>query len=118
MTNPWLTADDRTRLFEWVSTDLVPRLEPGEGWLDGERDPDDDPVESALRGYSRAFENAGDFETAHAFDTAVDWYSQLLPREREDVESWVTSPLTGSRLAPPPSTGRSMFDDIDALPEW
>jgi hypothetical protein len=113
-----LTADDRTRLFEWVRTELVPRLEPGEGWLDDERDPDDDPVESALRGYSMAFENAGDFETAHAFDAAVEWHSQLPAREREDTESWTdTSPLTGDRLAPPPSRGRSMFDDIDALSE-
>lgn len=113
-----LTADDRTRLFEWVRTELVPRLERGEGWLDDERDPDDDPVESSLRGYSMAFEIAGDFETAHAFDAAVEWHSQLPAREREDTESWIdTSPLTGDRLAPPPSTGRSMFDDIDALPE-
>jgi hypothetical protein len=113
-----LTANDRTRLFEWVRTELVPRLGPGEGWLDDERDPDDDPVESALRGYSSAFENAGDFETAHAFDEAVEWHSRLPAREREDTESWTdASLLTGDRLAPPPSTGRSMFDDIDALPE-
>lgn len=109
-----LTTDERASLFEWVRTDLVPRLETGEGWGDAERDSDDDPVESALRGYSRAFEHAGDFEAAQAFDDAVDAYSSLPNSEREYNESWGTSPLTGSRLATPPSTGRSMFDDIDA----
>jgi hypothetical protein len=96
-----------------VRTELVPRPETLDGIGDGERDPDDDPVESALFGYRRAFEREGDFETAQGFEDACDAYSQLPPKSREDEDYETRSPLTGTRLAPPPDTGRSIFDDID-----
>jgi hypothetical protein len=108
-----LTPGDRARLMDKVRTDLVPRLETLDGIGDGERDPDDDPVESALSGYRRAFEREGDFEAAQAFEDACDAYSQLPPKSREDEDYEARSPLTGTRLAPLPDTGRSIFDDID-----
>ena len=59
-----------------------------------------------------AFESAGDFETAQAFADAYEMHSQLPDMARED-DGWDRGPLTGRRLAPPPDTGRSIFDDID-----
>ncbi len=110
-----LTSGDRARLFEKVRMELVPRLATGEGWGDDERDGDDDPVESSLRGYERAFEDEGDFETAQAFAEARDMYSQLPIRVRQDYRDWEErTPLTGTNLAPAPNTSRSIFDDIDA----
>lgn len=102
-------------LFEKVRTELVPRLETGDGWADAERDEDDDPVENALWGYELAFQAEGDFETAHAFAEAREWYSELPIRAAEEYSDWEKwAPLTGTRLAPPPNTSRSVFDDIDA----
>ena len=110
-----LTPGDHARLMEKVRTDLVPGLETGEGWGDDERDEDDDPVESALFGYERAFEEEGDSETAQAFAEARDMYSQLPTKTHEEYTDWEDrAPLTGARLAPAPNTGRSIFDDIDA----
>ena len=108
-----LTPGDRARLMDKVCTDLVPRLETLDGIDDRETDPDDDHIESALLGYSRAFERESDFETAQAFERAWDNYSQLVAEDRVDDDYQVRSPLTSTRLAPPPNTGRSIFDDIE-----
>jgi hypothetical protein len=108
-----LTPSDRVMLFDRVRTELVPRLETLDGVGDGERDPDDDPIESALAGYQRAFKREGDYETAEAFAEARDIYSQLPAKEREDYDFQDRSPLASTRLAPPPDTGRSIFDDVD-----
>jgi hypothetical protein len=70
-------------------------------------------VESALFGYQRFFEKEGDYETAEAFDWARDAYSQLPTAERKDDNFQDSSPLGSRKLAPPPDTGRSIFDDID-----
>lgn len=83
-----LTLGDRARLFEKVRTELVPRLETGDGWADAERDEDDDPVENALWGYELAFQAEGDFETAHAFAEAREWYSELPIRAAEEYSDW------------------------------
>jgi len=108
-----LTSDDRARLFEKVRTELVPRLATNEGWGASERD-EDDPVESALFGYERAFENADDFDTAEVFAQAREMYSQLPARPSEDYTDLDDqSPLTHTRLAPTPMTSRSIFDDVD-----
>jgi hypothetical protein len=109
-----LTADDRAMLTDKIRTDLVPRLEALAELGDGERDPDDDPIESTLIGYRTAFEREGDFETAEAFDEAYGIYTQLPPKYPEDDDDYEDrTPLTTTRLAPPPDTGRSIFDDID-----
>jgi hypothetical protein len=108
-----LTPDDRAMLLDKVRIDLVPRLETLDGVGDGERDPDDDPVESALFGYQRFFEKEGDYETAEAFDWARDAYSQLPTAEREDDNFQDSSPVGSRKLAPLPDTARSIFDDID-----
>jgi hypothetical protein len=39
---------------------------------------------------------------------------ELPERVYDDEDRFDRRSLTGSRLAPPPSTGCSMFDDIDA----
>ena len=106
-----LTASDRAMLMDRVRTDLVPRLDDVG---DGERDPDDDPIDNALFWYERAFREAGDHETADAFESARDGYQQLPVRESEDYDEPDRSPLTRPGLAPEPDTGRSIFDDIDA----
>jgi hypothetical protein len=102
-------------LIDKVRADLIPRLETLDGIGDGERDPDDDPIESALLGYEMAFENDGDFEAAQAFSFARDSYSQLPAKEDRDYygDYQDPRPLTSPRLAPPPDTNRSIFDDVD-----
>lgn len=109
-----LTPDDRAMLMEKVRTELVPRLATDDAWDCYERDPDDDPVEHALLGYKWAFENVSDFETAQAFADAYEMHSQLPAMTREDDSDWIRGPLTDRKLAPPPDTGRSIFDDIAA----
>jgi hypothetical protein len=110
-----LTRDDRAKLFENVRTELAPRFETAEYWDDGgERDEDQDPVEGALLGYERAFKEEGDVETAQVFAWAWELHSQLPTREREDYRDLRDRrPLTGTRLAPAPTTSRSIFDDLD-----
>jgi hypothetical protein len=110
-----LTRDDRAKLFENVRTELAPRFETAEYWDDGgERDEDQDPVEGALLGYERASKEEGDVETAQVFAWAWELHSQLPTREREDYRDLRDRrPLTGTRLAPAPTTSRSIFDDID-----
>jgi hypothetical protein len=108
-----LTASDRAQLLDKVRTDLVPRLDTLDGIGDGERDPDDDPVESTLFWYQHAFEEEGDYESAQEFEWARDAYSQLPDKTREDDDSQDRSPLASTRLAPPAENGRSIFDDID-----
>ena len=106
-----LTASDRAMLMDRVRTDLVPQLDDVG---DGEREADDDPIDNALFWYERAFREAGDHETADAFESARDGYQQLPVRESKDYDEQDRSPLTRPGLAPEPDTGRSIFDDIDA----
>jgi hypothetical protein len=109
-----LTPADRARLMDKVRTDLIPRLETLDGIGHGERDPDDDPYESALLGYQLEFEKDGDFEAAEAFDLAREFYSQLPAKDRDYGEYQEDPrPLARPGLAPPPGTDRSIFDDID-----
>jgi hypothetical protein len=110
-----LTPDERAHLMDTVRTELVPRLETVVvDWVSDTYE-EDDPVESALFAYSRAFENEGDTETAEAFDNAWDRYSQLKPGPPESrYERDASPPVTGgSSLAPSPEPDRSIFDDID-----
>jgi hypothetical protein len=108
-----LTPADRAMLMDKVRTDLIPRLETLHGIGDGERD-EDDPIEDALHGYEGAFENDGDFEAAQEFAFAREIYCQLPVRELDygDYQDDPT-PLARPGLAPPPDTGRSIFDDVD-----
>jgi hypothetical protein len=107
-----LTAHERATLMERVRTELVYQLEY---LLPEEREPGYDPVKTSLRGYKEAFESEGDHETARAFAEALRMYSEL-PEKSYDYpdDDADRRPLSGTRLAPPPDTGRSIFDDIDA----
>jgi hypothetical protein len=81
-----------------------------------EEDDDDDPVEQALFTYEKAFEDAGDPESAGAFDEARETYSQGKPSSSGTNESWepgASTPWRNDDLAPPPTSDRSIFDDID-----
>jgi hypothetical protein len=107
-----LTAHERATLMERVRTELVYQLEY---LLPEEREPGYDPVETSLRGYKEAFESEGDHETARAFAEALRMYSELPEKSYDYPDDDVDRrPLSGTRLAPPPDTGRSIFDDIDA----
>ena len=109
-----LRPHERVLIMERVRTELVGQLEYDIDWLGEGRELGYDPVVSALRGYEEAFQNEGDHETARAFAEVLRRYSELPERFYDDDDRLDRRPLTGSRLAPPPSTGRSMFDDIDA----
>lgn len=110
-----LTPADRATLIDKVRADLIPRLATLDGIGDGERDPEDDPIESALLGYEMAFENDGDFEAAQAFSFAREDHSQLRAKEDRDydIDYRDPRPLASPTLAPPPHTDRSIFDDVD-----
>lgn len=110
-----LTPDERAHLMDTVRTELVPRLETVVGDWVSDTYEEDDPIESALFAYSRAFENEGDAETAEAFDNAWDLYSQLKPSPPESRYEWdANPPIKGSSsLAPSSEPDRSIFDDID-----
>ena len=105
-----LTASDRAMLMDRVRTDLVPQLDDVG---DGEREADDDPIDNTLFWYERAFREAGDDETADAFELARDGYQRLPVRQSEEYDEQYRSPLTRPGLAPEPDAGRSIFDDID-----
>jgi hypothetical protein len=109
-----LTGSDRAMLMNRVLTDLVPRLEDFDAGIP-ERDPDDDPVENALFTYQMAFREAGDHDTALAFDWARETYQQLVPSREPEIydDEQDRGPLTRPAPAPAPDAGRSIFDDID-----
>ena len=107
-----LTAHERATLMERVRTELVYQLEY---LLPEERESGYDPVETSLQGYKEAFESEGDHETARAFAEALRTYSELPEKNYDYLDDDVDRrPLSGTRLAPPPDVGRSIFDDIDA----
>jgi hypothetical protein len=117
-----LTPGDRSRLMDKARTELVPRLESDEGWGPLKRYPDGDPVEKALIDYQMAFGSENDLEAAAKFSAALEIYRQRPVRSCEDDSYWDTSPLGGTRLAPPPDADssifdadRSIFDDVDEM---
>ena len=108
-----LKPHERALIMERVRTKVVKQLEYDLDWFGEGREAGYDPVMSALRGYEEAFRGEGDHETARAFAEALRRYSELPERVYDDDDRLDRRPLTGSRLAPPPSASRSMFDDID-----
>ena len=109
-----LTPADRARLMDTVRNVLVPRLKNDDYVFPEERAEDDDPVESSLSDYRRAF---GDAEAGSVFAEALDAFRGLPIRSLEDYDpddDWYNRSTTyRGPLAPQPETGRSIFDDIN-----
>lgn len=59
----------------------------------------------------------GDREAAAAFAEAVRRRAELptVDYDYDDVGQGYRRPITGTRLASPPDSGRSIFDDIDEV---
>ena len=113
-----LRPAERARLMDMVRTELVPRFGTDEDPLPVEREEDDDPFEAALSEYREAFKEAGDLQTAAAFEEALDTYRQIPTSTREDYGPDPDYDRSGfadhhSMLAPRPTAERSIFDDVD-----
>jgi hypothetical protein len=113
-----LKPAERISLLDTVRTELVPRLGTYEDPLPGERADQDDPFEAALIEYRKAFTDAGDLRAAAAFDEAIEAFREQPIGSQEDYEPGAgynsgSFAGYGSALAPRPTAGRSVFDDID-----
>lgn len=116
-----LSPAERARLMDTVRTDLVPRFGTDDDPLPGEREEDQDPFEAALIDYREAFKDAGDLQTAAAFDDAIDAFREAPTASREHHEDYRPDPDHGrsdwtgyrSALASRPTAERSIFDDVD-----
>jgi len=116
-----LSPAERAKLMDTVRTELVPRFGTDDDPLPGEREEDQDPFEAALYEYREAFKDADDPPTAAAFDEAIDAFRETPTAFRADYEDcrpdpdYDTSDRAGYRstLAPRPTAGRSIFDDVD-----
>ena len=89
-----LTASDRAMLMDKVRTDLVPRLDDVG---DGEREADDDPIDNALFWYERAFREAGDHETADAFELGEARLPAASRQRSKDYDEQDRSPRSRAR---------------------
>ena len=83
-----LSPAERARLMDTVRTDLVPRFGTDDDPLPGEREEDQDPFEAALTDYREAFKDAGDLQTAAAFDDAIDAFREAPTASREHYEDY------------------------------
>jgi hypothetical protein len=111
-----LTPGERAALMQKVREDLIPGIGNADWLLDDEHKiPDDDPVERTLRIYMDAFEKEGDYQTVAILAEALRVRAGVPVRyyDYDDDEQGYSEPLTSTRLAPPPDSGRSIFDDID-----
>ncbi|MEU9034868.1 hypothetical protein AB0D45_08115 [Streptomyces sp. NPDC048352] len=113
-----LTEKDREELFTHVRQDLLPRLwSLVDGWLKDATGDDDDPVDTALFWYSRAFERRDDFDVAADFDAAGEMYNDERRSRPPSSSSW--TPSSGGQSddlragATRTDSSRSLFDDID-----
>jgi hypothetical protein len=109
-----LTAGDRAALLQRVREELVPNLEDIDHW-DDEGEPGFDPIGYCLNRYEHAFKEAGDHATAEAFAKAARERASKPTRDDDDdyEDAGYTASATDTRLVPPASSGRSIFDDID-----
>jgi hypothetical protein len=116
--NAWeilLTPGERAALMQKVREDLIPAMEDAWWLLTDEKESGYDPIGRSLSAYREAFEKEGDYETAAAFAEAARRRAEVPERhyDDDDVEQGYRQPITGTRLAPPPDSGRSIFDDLD-----
>jgi hypothetical protein len=109
-----LTPSERTALMQRVREDLVPYLDDADPFGD-EKEPGYDPIQDSLDGYKEAFEREGDHETAQVVEIAARRRAEQPPNGYYDDDSGggYQRPITSTRLAPPPASDRSIFDDID-----
>lgn len=109
-----LTPRDRAVLMRKVREDLIPALEYTD-WDQDDKESGHDPVEDSLNKYKEAFEKEGDHQAAAAFAEAARMRAEVPEKyyDYDDAGQGYRRPLTGTRLAPPSDTGRSIFDDID-----
>lgn len=112
-----LTPRERSALMQRVREELVPYLEDSY-WLSEEKESDYDPIQDSLDGYKEAFERDGDRGTAQAFEIAARRRAEQPAKDEyyvddDDRGGGYRRPIASSRLAPPPASGRSIFDDID-----
>jgi hypothetical protein len=109
-----LTAGDRAALLQRVREELVPNLEDIDHW-DDEGEPGFDPIGYYLNRYEHAFEEAGDHGTAKAFAKAARERASKPTRDDDDDydDAEYAASAVDTRLVPPASSGRSIFDDID-----
>ena len=73
--------------MDTVRTELAPRFGTDEDPLPGRTEKDDDPFEAALSEYREAFKEAGDLQTAAAFEEGLDAYLQIPTSSREDYST-------------------------------
>jgi len=110
-----LTAGERAALMQKVREELVPNLEDSYYLLEDEREPGYDPIGRSLDGYEKAFEKEGDRVTAEVFAEAARRRASV-PEKDWDYDypgEEYHRPISGTSLAPPADSGRSVFDDID-----